>query len=94
MNIRKSRVLRKIRDGQMAYSFKLNLSDVRAAEIAAMTGIDCLWTDMEHVPNDYATIENIVRAAKIYDVDVLTRVKRGSYNDMICPLEADSTGIN
>lgn len=93
MNIRKSRVLRKIRDGQTAYSFKLNLSDVRAAEIAAMTGIDCLWTDMEHVPNDYATIENIVRAAKIYDVDVLTRVKRGSYNDMICPLEADSTGI-
>ena len=93
MNIRKSRVLRKIRDGQTAYSFKLNLSDVRAAEIAAMTGIECLWTDMEHVPNDYATIENIVRAAKIYDVDVLTRVKRGSYNDMICPLEADSTGI-
>ena len=55
--------------------------------------IDCLWTDMEHVPNDYATIENIVRAAKKYDVDVLTRVKRGSYNDMINPLEADSTGI-
>jgi 4-hydroxy-2-oxoheptanedioate aldolase len=93
MNIRKSRVLRKIRNGQTAYSFKLNLSDVRAAEIAAMTGIDCLWTDMEHVPNDYAAIENIVRAAKIYDVDVLTRVRRGSYNDMICPLEADSAGI-
>lgn len=93
MNIRKSRVLRKIRNGQTAFSFKLNLADVRAAEIAAMTGIDCLWTDMEHVPNDYFVIENIVRAAKIYDVDVLTRVRRGSYNDMINPLEADSAGV-
>ena len=93
MDMRKSRVLKKIRSGQTAFSFKLNLCDTRAAEIAAMSGIDCLWTDMEHVPNDYMAIENIVRAAKIYDVDVITRVRRGSYNDMICPLEADSTGI-
>ncbi len=93
MNMRKSRVLRRIREGKTAFSFKLNLADARAAELAAMTGIDCLWTDMEHVPNDYAAIENIVRAAKIYDVDVLTRVKRGSYNDMINPLEADSAGV-
>ena len=93
MDMRKSRVLRKIRSGETAFSFKLNLGDVRVAEIAAMSGIDCLWTDMEHVPNDYYAIENIVRAAKIYDVDVLTRVKRGSYSDLINPLEADSTGI-
>ena len=93
MDIRKSKVLRKIRNGETAFSFKLNLGDARSAEIAAMSGIDCLWADMEHVPNDYTQIENIVRAAKIYDVDVITRVKRGSYNDLICPLEADSTGI-
>lgn len=93
MDMRKSRVLKKIRNGQTAFSVKLNLADTRAAEIAAMSGFDCLWTDMEHVPNDYSAIENIVRAGKIYDVDVLTRVKRGSYNDMINPLEADSTGI-
>lgn len=93
MDMRKSRVLRKIRNGETAFSFKLNLSDARAAEICAMSGIDCLWTDLEHVPNDLSAIENIVRAGKIYDVDVLTRVKRGSYNDLICPLEADSTGI-
>ena len=93
MNMRKSRVLRKIRNGETAFSFKLNLMDARAADIAAMSGIDCLWTDLEHVPNDYAALENIVRAAKVFDVDVLTRVRRGSYNDLINPLEADSTGI-
>jgi 4-hydroxy-2-oxoheptanedioate aldolase len=48
---------------------------------------------MEHVPTDYATVENMVRAAKIYDTDVLTRVARGPYSNMTVPLEADSTGI-
>ena len=93
MHLRESKVLKKIRAGEVAYSFKLNLYDARVAEIAAMSGIDCLWVDMEHVPSDYIELENIIRAAKIYDVDVLTRVAKGSYNDFIRPLEADSTGI-
>ena len=93
MHLRKSRVIRKIKEGKTAFSFKLNLCDPRVAEIAAMSGIDCLWIDMEHVPTDYVELENIIRAAKIYDCDVLTRVAKGSYNDFIRPLEADSTGI-
>lgn len=93
MHLRKSKVLRKIRDGKTAFSFKLNLCDPRVAEIAAMSGIDCLWVDMEHVPSDYTELENIIRAAKLYDCDVLTRVSKGSYNDFIKPLEADSTAI-
>ena len=82
-----------MRNGEMAISAKMNLTDPRGVEIAAMCDYDCVWLDMEHVPNDYATIENCVRAAKIYDCDVLTRVAKGSYNDFIRPLEADSTGI-
>ena len=38
-------------------------------------------------------VENAVRAAKLYDCDVLTRVAKGSYSDFIHPFEADSTGI-
>lgn len=93
MHLRKSRVLRKIREGGVAYSFKLNLCDARVAEIAAMCGIDCIWIDMEHVPSDYTEIENMIRAAKIYDTDTVVRVAKGSYNDFIKPLEADATGI-
>jgi 4-hydroxy-2-oxoheptanedioate aldolase len=91
--IRKSNVLKKLRSGQVVNSIKLNLSDVRAAEIAALCGFDCLWVDMEHTANDFHSIENIIRAAKIYDVDVLTRVSKGCYSDFIRPLEMDSTGI-
>ncbi len=93
MDMRKSRVLRIMRNGGVAVAIKLNLTDVRNAEIAAMCGLDCIWIDMEHVPNDYQYIENAIRAAKIYDCDTLTRVAKGGYNDFIRPLEADSTGI-
>lgn len=93
MNMRKSRVLRKMREGKVATCTKLNLSDPRAAEIAAMCGFDCLWIDLEHVPNSMASVEETVRAAKTQDVDVLTRVSKGCYSDICRPLEADSTGV-
>ena len=93
MNMRKSRVLRKMRSGKVATCTKLNLQDPRCAEIAALCGFDCIWIDLEHVPNSMADVENCVRAAKIYDVDTLTRVSKGCYSDIIRPLEADSTGV-
>ena len=94
MNMRKSKVLKKIREGKTVFCTKLNLGEPKIAEIAAMSGFDCIWIDMEHVPSDYAVVENIIRAAKIYDCDVLTRIsKTGGYSDIIRPLEADSTGI-
>lgn len=91
--MRQSRVLRQMRSGKVATSIKLNLIDPRNAEIAAMCGFDCIWIDMEHTPDDLSVVENIIRAAKIYDVDVLTRVSKGSYSDLVRPFEADSTGI-
>lgn len=82
-----------MREGGVAVSTKCNFDDPREAEIAAACGFDCVWIDLEHVPASMNTVNEFVRAAKIYDCDVLTRVSRGSYSDMIRPLEADSTGI-
>ncbi len=94
MNMRKSKVIEKINAGGTAFCTKINLNDPRAVEIAAMCGFDCVWLDMEHVPSDYNELENMIRAAKIYNCDVLTRIaKSGGYSDIIRPLEADSTGI-
>lgn len=93
MNMRESRVLRQMRNGKVAISTKLNFADPRGAELAAMCGFDCIWIDLEHTPSDMSTVEEMVRAAKIYDVDILTRVSKGGYSDYIRPLEADSAGI-
>jgi len=92
-SLRPSRVLRKLRDGGVAVSFKLNLADPRAVEIAALAGFDCVWLCREHVPNDSLTLENMVRAAKIYDVDTVLRVARGGYSDYIHGFEMDAAGI-
>lgn len=89
----KSRVLAKLREGKVVGSLKLNLADSRSAQIAAMAGIDCIWLDMEHVPNDLSAIEKQILAAKSQGVDTIVRVPRGSYSDLVRPLEMDATGI-
>lgn len=92
--MRESRVLNKLRAGQVAYCMKVNLADTRAMELAAMvSGVDCIWTDMEHVSNDWAVIERQNMVAKAYGIDLLVRVARGGYSDCIRPLEIDAAGI-
>ncbi len=93
MQMRPSRVLQKLRAGELASCVKMNLADPRSTEIAAICGFDCVWLDMEHVPTDWVTIENQIRAAKAYNVDTMVRVSRGPYSDYIQPLEADASGI-
>ena len=92
-SMRESRVLRKLRQGQLVLMTKINSSDCRVSEIAARYGFDCIWVGMEHIGNDLSVIERNVLVGKSYDVDVLCRVARGSYSDYIRPLELDSTGI-
>ncbi len=93
VNIRPSRVLRKLRSGAVASCVKINLADARAVEIAGLAGFDCIWADMEHVGNDLSVIEKQIWAAKAHNTDVLVRVSRGSYSDYIRPLELDASGI-
>lgn len=91
--MRRSRVLERVRGGSVASCVKLNLADPRVAEIAGLADFDSVWIDQEHVATDWATVENMVRAAKITDTDVMVRVAKGSYSDLIRPLEVDAAGI-
>ena len=93
MNLRPSNVLKKLRSGGLASCVKLNTQDPRIAEIASLCGFDCVWTDMEHVANNYSVIENQIVAAKAHNTDCMVRVARGSYNDHVRPLELDAAGI-
>jgi 4-hydroxy-2-oxoheptanedioate aldolase len=93
LKMRPSRVLRKLRAGESVTCYKLNLDSARAAEMVAMLGFDCVWTDMEHTANDWPLVERQIAAAKLHDADTLVRVARGGYSDYIRPLELDATGI-
>lgn len=92
-SMRPSRVLAKLRAGEVVSCIKINLSDARVAEIAARANFDCIWLDMEHIGNDYSAIERGIWAAKAHNVDTIVRVSRGSYSDYVRPLEMDAAGI-
>jgi 4-hydroxy-2-oxoheptanedioate aldolase len=93
MKMRRSRVLEKLRAGEVVSCFKINLDSVRAVEVAAMTGFDCVWSDVEHTANDWSCIETQVYVAKSYDSDLMVRVRRGSYSEYSVPLELDASGL-
>lgn len=91
--LRSSRIRRRIRDGNLATVLKMNLVDPRIVEIAGLSGLDAVWLCNEHVPNDWLNLENMIRAARLHDMDALVRVAKGSYGDFIKPLEAGAAGI-
>lgn len=93
MKPRPSRILQLIRDGQFPTVLKINLSDPRVIELAALAGVDAVWLCNEHVPNDWIGLENQIRAARIHGIDTIVRVSRGSYSDYVRPFEAGATGI-
>ena len=92
MEMRKSRVLKKLRAGEIVSCFNVHL-DPQVSDIAGRSGFDCLWIDREHLAQDWSAVQAHVWAAKSYDMDVMVRVPRGSYSDYIKPLELDATGI-
>lgn len=93
MKMRESRVLKKLRAGEVVSCFKNNLADGQVSEIAAMFGFDCIWIDREHTAQDWSITQAHIWAAKTQNVDVMVRVPRGSYSDYIKPLELDAAGI-
>ena len=93
MQMKPSNVLDKLRAGKAVSCVKINTEDSRVIEIAAMCGFDCVWSDMEHVPNSVAVLERQILAAKAHGIDTVVRVRRGSYSDHVYPLELDATGI-
>lgn len=91
--MRESRVLKKLRAGETVSCFKINLADARVAELAAISGFDCVWIDQEHIGQDWSIVAANVWATKAHDTDIIVRVPRGAYSDYIKPLELDATGI-
>ena len=71
----------------------MNLSDPRIIELCGLAGASAVWICNEHVGNDWLNLENQIRAAKLYDVDTIVRVEKGSYSDYVKPFEADATAI-
>lgn len=86
-------MLRELRAGKHPTCFKMNLGDPRIIELCGLSGASSVWICNEHVANDWTNLENQIRAAKLYDVDSIVRVAKGSYSEYVKPFEVDATAI-
>jgi 4-hydroxy-2-oxoheptanedioate aldolase len=71
----------------------IKIADPRVVEIAAKSGFDCLWMDLEHHCWSVETAENMIRAARLLGCDVMARPAKGEVMRMGRLLEAGATGI-
>ena len=93
MTPKKNIMIEKMQRDEMVLSAKLNAPSHVTASIAAMLGYDAIWVDLEHIPGDYREINEVVLACKAYGCETVVRVARGSYSDLIHPLEMDASAV-
>ena len=93
MTPKKNIMIEKMQRDEMVLSAKLNAPSHVTASIAAMLGYDAIWVDLEHIPGDYSQIKEVVLACKAYGCETVVRVARGSYSDLIHPLEMDASAV-
>jgi 4-hydroxy-2-oxoheptanedioate aldolase len=91
--MRNSRVVRKLRDGQPVICTKMNTVDPMIMDMIGLIGFDCVWMCNEHGALDWDRLGHLVRTASMNDMDTLVRVAKGSYSDIIRPLELGATGL-
>jgi len=56
-------------------------------------GIDCVWIDLEHQPIGMDSLANMVRAARVGDMDVMARPAKGEFMRMARLIEAGASVI-
>ena len=90
---KKSPMIEKLRRDELVVSTKLNITEPVCAEIAAYSGFDAVWLDMEHVPSDLQEIKVAFYAAKARGAEAIVRTTRGAYSNLTRPLEFDAAAI-
>ena len=91
--MRKSRVRRRWAQGQAVLATVAHFTDPQSTELIGLMGIDCLWIDLEHQPIGMGEFENMVRAARVADMDVMARPAKGEFMRMARLLEAGASVI-
>lgn len=91
--MRRSRVKRRWAQGKPVLATVAHFHDPQSAELIGLLGIDCLWIDLEHQPLGINQLENMARAARVSDMDVMARPAKGEFLRMCRLLEAGASVI-
>jgi 4-hydroxy-2-oxoheptanedioate aldolase len=91
--MRASRVKRRWAEGKPVLATVSHFTDPQSAELIGLMGFDCLWIDLEHQPISMGAFENMARAARISDMDVMARAAKGEFTRMARLIEAGASVI-
>lgn len=91
--MRHSRILDKIGRGQPAFGVALHISRPEIYEMASLLGFDAAWLDLEHHSVAPEMAADLMRAARVGNMDVVARPANGEFAQVSRLLEAGATGI-
>jgi 4-hydroxy-2-oxoheptanedioate aldolase len=91
--MRKSRIKRKLENGQPVLITLLHFIDPVVYELTSLLGFDGIWMDLEHHPTSVETAANLMRAARLGHADIIARPAKGEFTRMQRLLEAGAQGI-
>lgn len=91
--MRTSRVKHRWSQGKPVVATVAHFHDPQSAELIGLLGIDCLWIDLEHQPLGMNQLENMVRAARVGDMDVMARPAKGEFQRLARLLETGASVI-
>ena len=80
-------------DNQPVLATVAHFTDPQSSELIGLMGIDCLWIDLEHQPISMGDLENMTRAARVGDMDVMARPAKGEFSRMARLIEAGASVI-
>ena len=86
--MRKSRTRRRWAQNKPVLATVAHFRDPQSAELIGLMGFDCLWIDLEHQPIGTDSMENMIRAARTHDMDVMARAAKGEFMRAVRLLEA------
>ncbi|MBL4885006.1 MAG: aldolase [Planctomycetaceae bacterium] len=91
--MRRSRVLDNIQQGLPSFGVALHLASASMYEMTSLLGFDAIWVDMEHHGLSLEHAEQLFRASRVGDIDIVARPAKGEFMRMSRLLEIGATGI-
>jgi 2-keto-3-deoxy-L-rhamnonate aldolase RhmA len=94
MNLKNSRVKRKLQNGEVCFGTMLRiLKSSQAVPLCASEGWDYIILDTEHNDYDYETLGNFSLVSKYEDMDLYVRVPDKLYHQMAQMLDIGAEGL-
>ena len=91
--MKKSVVKHKLRNDVPVLVNKICYFNADLAEMIGSMGFDCLWICNEHGTVDASLLKEMVRAARVRDMDCVVRTGENGFDDLIRILEMGTNGL-